>query len=249
MDVKEEVQNGYDAVLYQNNLNPKKQKQEVCNAIFDPIKNIYPTFDGYLAESDLGLGCGFPFQFINLSDKDAILDLGCATGIDCFIMAAKMSNESDIVGVDLTESLIIKANEIVKKNNIKNVNFLQADIENLAFENHSKNIITSNGVLSLVPNLTKAFASIYDVLKPGGQFCFSDINKKTDFTATDYQKIKEYTGCLNGIRKQDTYLNILEQSGFKKIEIVSERIVELSKNFISVEKESQLYITTFKMTK
>mgnify|MGYP000206094923 CR=1 FL=1 len=145
------------------------------------LKDLYPTFDGYKEESDLGLGCGFPFQFIDFSEQDSILDLGCATGVDCFIMAAKIKAHSHITGIDLTQGLINTANTIAKKNKINTLHFLKADIECMPFGDNSKNIITSNGVFSLVPNLTIAFSMIYRVLQSGGQFCFSDINKKADF--------------------------------------------------------------------
>jgi 23S rRNA U2552 (ribose-2'-O)-methylase RlmE/FtsJ len=39
-------------------------------------------------------------------DDDKIVDLGAA-GIDCFIMADRITNKGSVTGIDLTESLII----------------------------------------------------------------------------------------------------------------------------------------------
>ena len=249
MNIKEIVQKEYSEIVIQNNFNAEQQQNNVCLPIFHPIKPIYPTFKGYIDEANLGLGCGFPFEYISFSKNDKILDLGCAAGIDCFIMASKISENGLITGIDLTQSLIDKANAIAKNNNIKNVQFIQGDIEKLPFQKESIDHITSNGVFSLLPNLSLVFDEIFRVLKPNGQFCFSDINKKGKFGPEKYSKVKAFTGCLNGIRYQKLYLDYLKNAGFSSIEIVAERPVILPNELFENQVEQQLFISTFKIIK
>ena len=249
MNIKQEIKTGYSNIVFQNNLNAEQQRNSVCLPIFNPIKQKYPTFQGYIDEANLGLGCGFPFEYVNFSEKDTVLDLGCASGIDCFIMASKISSNGMVIGIDITENLIEKATAIANKNNIKNVQFNTSDIENLRFKDDNFDIITSNGVFSLLPNLQNAFNEIHRVLKPNGQFCFSDINKKGKFGQENYTKLKEFTGCLNGIRYQQLYVDYLENAGFSSIEIVDERPIILPDNLLENYTENLAFITTFKIKK
>lgn len=68
-----------------------------------------------IKEYDLGLGYGFPFQFIEFSKQDSVLFLGCKTGLDCFIMATKIILISHNKRIDLPEGLMNTANTIAKK--------------------------------------------------------------------------------------------------------------------------------------
>lgn len=247
--LKVTIQNGYNEVVFQNKLNSEKQKESVCGPIFNPIREKYSEFRGYIEDANLGLGCGFPFEFISYDDDDKIVDLGCAAGIDCFIMADRITNKGSVTGIDLTESLIIKANSIANKYRIKNIEFICGDIEKLSFENETIDTITSNGVFSLLPNLMHTFEEVFRILKNNGQFCFSDINKKGKFGPELYPQIKEFTGCLNGIRYQKLYIDYLLKAGFSSIEIVNERPVILPKELRSADQENILFITTFKIKK
>lgn len=249
MKIKQDIQKGYTEIVNQNNLNREEQRNSVCFPIFNPIEAIYPTFKGYIEDANLGLGCGFPFEYVTFSPNDKVLDLGCASGIDCFIMASRISNNGLVTGIDLTESLITKATTIAEKYAVNNVRFFQGDIENLHFDDKSIDSITSNGVFSLLPKLSVCFNEIYRILKADGQFCFSDINKKGKFGPEIYIKVKEFTGCLNGIRYQQLYIDYLKESGFSTIEIVNERPVVLPKELVSNDNEHLLFITTFKIKK
>ncbi len=245
MILKSQIQQEYSDIVSQNKISEKVQKEYVCKPIFDPIAEKYTQYDGYLEESDLGFGCGFPFEYIDLKKHSHIADLGCAAGIDSFIMAKRAGLVS---GIDITQSLIDRANMIAELHDITNAKFLQGDIENLLFEDESMDFATSNGVFSLLPNLDIAFAEVYRIIKKDGIFCLADITQKTSIPENNYATIKKYTGCINGIRLQSRYIEIAERAGFRNIEIVNERRLNIPSEIVPPE-SSAFFITIYKMTK
>ena len=51
----------------------------------DMIGDAYKSVDGYVAEADLGLGCGLPTEHANIKPGETVLDLGAGAGIDAFV--------------------------------------------------------------------------------------------------------------------------------------------------------------------
>src|SRR6266542_6069768 len=45
----------------------------------------YTSLDGYVADADLGLGCGLPTEFAKIKEGDTVIDLGSGAGNDVFI--------------------------------------------------------------------------------------------------------------------------------------------------------------------
>jgi ubiquinone/menaquinone biosynthesis C-methylase UbiE len=137
------------------------------------MKDEYQQVNGYVAEADLGLGCGLPTQYAGINEGDTVVDLGSGAGNDVFVARSIVGEKGRVTGIDMTEEMIEKATNNNKKLGFKNVEFRLGDIENLPIENDSVDVVVSNCVLNLVPDKFKAFKEIYRILKPGGHFCVS----------------------------------------------------------------------------
>ncbi|TXD83515.1 methyltransferase domain-containing protein [Subsaximicrobium wynnwilliamsii] len=235
----------YSKIVSSHELDAEAQRANACPAIFNSIRHRYPTFKGCIAEADLGLGCALPFEHANLKEGDLVADLGCAAGIDSFIMADLAGTKSQVFGFYITPSLIKRANAIKNNFGIEQVQFATADITEIPLEDDSVSVCTSNGVFSLIKDLEAVFKEIKRILRPGGVFCLSDINRKTNFSEVDYAQIKSYTGCLNGIRHQNSYLDHIKNAGFSSVELIGERLVEFPNH---ISKTQGVYISTFKIT-
>lgn len=218
----------------------EKQRLTVCKPIYDPIEKWYKAMEGYIDEANLGLGCGFPFLFVDIKSEMQVLDLGCATGIDNFIVSKKMSNSGKVTGVDITESLIKRAKTIALNHQIENTHFIHSKIENLTLEKGTIDVAISNGVFSLIPELNKAFEEVYRVLKAGGNFCFADIVNDGAIEPEAEKHLRSFTGCLNGIRSTQDYVKTLTDCEFKNIEIKEERVLEIPTDVARTEKDVKI---------
>lgn len=194
---------------------------------FTMIGDEYKNINGYVAEADLGLGCGLPTEHAGIKKGDTVIDLGSGAGNDVFIARSIVGDEGKVIGLDMTEEMIEKANINNVKLGYKNVEFHLGDIEQMPFENNIADVVVSNCVLNLVPDKQKAFSEIYRILKPGAHFCVSDIVIQGEMTEELRKSAEMYAGCVSGALKQDEYLKIIEEAGFKNIEIKKSRRIDL----------------------
>ena len=173
--------------------------------------------------ADLGLGCGTPAAFADLKEGMTVLDLGSGAGIDCFIAAKQVGPKGKVIGVDMTEEMMRKANENKAKVNAANVDFRLGEIEDLPVGDSSVDRVISNCVINLVPSKERAFAEVHRVLKKGGRFTVSDIVVEGDITEEERRDASLWAGCISGALRREEYLGIIARTGFTDVRIVSER--------------------------
>ena len=120
------------------------------------------------------VGVGNPFSVRTPKSGDRILDAGCGCGFDTFI-AASMAGSGVAVGVDITAEMLDIARSASKTFRNCNIEFREASIEQLPFEDDSFDLVISNGVLNLIPNKLTAFGEIARVLRPKGTLIAADL--------------------------------------------------------------------------
>jgi SAM-dependent methyltransferase len=117
--------------------------------------------------------------------------------------------------------------------------FKLGEIEDMPIENDTADVVVSNCVLNLVPDKEKAFAEMYRIIKLGGHFCVSDIVLKGELPEGLQKSAAMYAGCVSGAIQQEEYLGILEEKGFKNVEVKKTKVIELPddtlKNYLSEE--------------
>lgn len=209
------------------------------NVEFVMIGDEYKNLKGYVSEADLGLGCGIPTEHADIKKGDTVVDLGSGAGNDVFIARSIVGNEGKVIGLDFTEEMIAKANENNQKLGYKNVEFKLGEIENIPLESEIADVVVSNCVLNLVPDKLKAFKEIYRILKPGAHFCISDVVVKGQLNSELKKSAEMYAGCVSGALQQEEYLEIINKTGFKNIDIKKSRRIELPdqllKNYLDDE--------------
>ncbi len=165
--------------------------------------------------ANLGLGCGNPVAFSKIKEGDIVLDLGSGAGIDCFLAAQKVGNKGKVIGIDMTKEMVEKAKDNAKKQDIKNVEFILGEIEDLPLQDNSVDIIITNCVVNLTPDKTEAFKEAYRVLKPGGKIYLSDIVLLEELSEKQKNDKDLLSGCVAGALLKEDYLNKIKNAGFK----------------------------------
>jgi ubiquinone/menaquinone biosynthesis C-methylase UbiE len=193
----------------------------------------YSQLEGHYAEADLNLGCGVPTQFAQLAEGHVVLDLGSGAGNDVFVARSLVGENGKVIGVDMTEEMIAKAQQNQAKLGYQNVDFRLGEIENLPVEADEVDVVISNCVLNLVPDKRKAFQEIYRVLKPGGHFSISDIVLQGELPASLKSVAELYAGCVAGAMLRDDYLQVIQDTGFVDMEIKKERKISVSEGMLA----------------
>lgn len=204
----------------------------------------YAGKEGYLAEADLGLGCGLPTESVDIRKGDVVLDLGSGAGNDAFVARALTGEAGRVIGVDMTPAMVDKARANARKLGAANVEFRLGEIEHLPVESGAVDVILSNCVLNLVPDKPAAFAEMKRVLRPGGRFSVSDVVLAAELPEALRKDAELYAGCVSGAIPLEAYLSGLRDAGFTGVTVTRSRPIslplEVIERHIGPEKARQL---------
>jgi arsenite methyltransferase len=163
-------------------------------------------------------GCGNPVAFSALKPGDVVLDLGSGAGIDLLLAAKKVGPGGRVIGVDMTDEMIARANENIRTENLTNVEVRKGIIEDLPVESASVDWVISNCVINLSPEKPKVFREIARVLKPGGQMLVSDI-VANDLPEEILANAALYASCVAGAISEEKYLDGLRSVGLTDVAV------------------------------
>ena len=76
----------------------------------------------------------------------------------------------------------------------RNVEFVEAEAEQLPFTDASFDVVISNGVIDLIPDKDAVFAELYRVLAPGGRMQIADVTIQNPVSEEGRRKIDLWTG-------------------------------------------------------
>lgn len=195
-----------------------------CSTIdYKIMADDYTALKGYVADADLGLGCGLPTEFALIKEGDTVVDLGSGAGNDAFVARSIVGEKGKVIGIDFTEKMIEKARLNADKLNYNNVEFRQGDIEKMPLAGNVADVVVSNCVFNLVPSKQQAFAETFRVLKKGGHFSVSDVVLVGELPDRLRASAEMYAGCISGAIQKEEYLSIIHNSGFLNITVQKEK--------------------------
>jgi arsenite methyltransferase len=145
-------------------------------------------------EANLGLGCGNPIGKADLKPGETVLDLGSGAGFDAFLAARQVGAAGKVIGMDMTEEMVVKARANTERLNINNVDFRLGKIEALPVDDNSVDVVISNCVINLSPDKAAVFGEIHRVLKPGGRIVISDVLRSGEIPKALQKDPTAYTG-------------------------------------------------------
>ena len=173
-------------------------------------------------------GCGLVAP--PLLDGLRVLDLGCGSGRDVYLLAQLVGAGGEVVGVDMTAAQLAMA-EAHRQHHADlfgygNVRFLEGRIEQLdalPLEPGSFDVVISNCVLNLSVDKPAVLQGVRRLLKIGGEFHFSDVY--TDRRVPEHLRHDPvlYGECLSGALYWADFLRMARRAGFADPRLMNDR--------------------------
>jgi len=238
-EIRQNVRESYSQVAESSNSGDSCGTESSCCGVSDDaaINALVSTRLGYSDNdlknvpegADMGLGCGNPRAIAGIQSGETILDLGSGGGFDCFLAASETGESGQVIGIDMTPTMISKARNNAVKGKYHHVEFRLGEIEHMPVANDSVDVIISNCVINLSPDKQQVFSEAFRVLKPGGRLAISDVVASTELPDEIRDDLALYSGCMAGASQISELQTILENNGFEQINIAPK---DESKDFI-----------------
>jgi SAM-dependent methyltransferase len=158
-------------------------------------------------------GVGYPFAANVIRAGDTVLDIGSGSGTDTLIAAILTGPTGVVHGLDMTRAMREKLERNVAAMKLGHVRVIEGNAENIPLPDASIDVITSNGVLNLVPDKPAAFREIARVLKPGGRLQIADIALRVPVSEQSRADPRLWAECVVGAILEDDYVSLLRAAG------------------------------------
>lgn len=178
-------------------------------------------------------GCGLVCP--PLLEGCRVLDIGCGSGRDVYALAQMVGSTGEVVGVDMTKQQLDIAErhrdhhaEQFGYSNVRFINGLIERLDELDLTPGSFDVIVSNCVVNLSPDKEAVLRGIYRLLKPGGEFYFSDVYCDRRVPEDVRNDPELYGECLGGALYWNDFLRLSHATGFLDPRLVEDRPLEIS---------------------
>jgi arsenite methyltransferase len=164
-------------------------------------------------------GVGYHLDLAALAPGEAVLDLGSGSGTDVFCAAVQVGEAGRVVGVDFTHEQFAKAARLRDREGLGQIDFVEASIDDLPFDDGSFDVVISNGVINLSVAKNRVFGEAARVLRPGGRLALADIVSGKPLKERTRRNVDLWAACIAGAIPRDSYVETIAAAGFAVEEI------------------------------
>jgi len=243
---------------YGNTLSSSKDLKTTACCDFDDIpeyvKDISPLIADEIQMKFYGCGSPIPLHLEGCS----VVDLGCGTGRDSYIVSKLAGEHGKVVGIDMTKEQIEVAQKYIdtqmkafgfSNRNIKFVHdYIEKTTEHITPE--SADLVISNCVINLTEDKGKILKDIYRMLKNGGELYFSDVYADRRLPDDIRKNELLYAECLGGALYINDFLRLARKAGFNDARIMNFREIEIAdKKVKNLVGNAKFYSVTYRLFK
>jgi arsenite methyltransferase len=153
------------------------------------------------------------FERMEISASDRILELGCGDGWASCMMAGRVGDDGQVVGVDISDEMVRHAQ--TKSNQFKNVKFICAPAERIPYQDHSFTKVLSIEAFYYFEDQEKVLRELLRVTSPLGQlflaFCLYK-DYPDGLSVVDEVKVPVQ------VRSASEYKEMLQRAGWSEVQ-------------------------------
>lgn len=233
---------------------PTKEKSSLVAEVFHSVASKYDLMNDCMSLGMHRLWKRFTIAQAALHAGQSVLDVAAGTGDLACAYAKIVGPRGKVVMTDINEAMLsVGRDRLINAGLIQNIEWVQADAENLPFTNDYFDVITIAFGLRNVTNKAAALRSMYRVLKPGGKLLILEFSHPTNaifskiYDAYSFKVIpllgeviandrSSYQYLVESIRmhpNQENLKSMLQESGFEDVDYfnLSGGIVALHKGY------------------
>jgi arsenite methyltransferase len=158
-------------------------------------------------------GVGHFFHLASLHPGEHVVDLGSGSGMDAFVAALKVGPDGSVVGIDMTEAQLAKAERLAAAGGFHHLIWRKAYIEDTGLEAGTFDCVISNGVINLAPDKSRVFQEAARLLRCGGRLAIADIVADSALPDNVVCNADLWAACIGGAAQRNDYQAAIEMAG------------------------------------
>jgi arsenite methyltransferase len=162
-------------------------------------------------------GVGYYFDLAQLQPGQTVVDFGSGSGLDSFVAALKVGAAGRVIGVDMTDEQLAKAETLRATAGFAQVSYRKAYIESTGLAAGSADAVISNGVVNLAPEKRAVFREAARLLKPGGRLALADIVTEVQLPEGITCNATLWAACIGGALQVNDYVAAIESAGLRVV--------------------------------
>ena len=229
--MRETVERYYGSVLESSS----DLKTNACTTAGPPpghLSDLIGNVHGDITSTYYGCGLVYPPQLNGMR----ILDLGCGTGRDCYVLSQLATEDGIVIGIDMTEAQLEIARGHLDYHTKKfgyskpNVEFKKGYLETLdeiGLQPGSFDVIVSNCVINLATDKPAVLRHAYSLLKEGGELYFADIYADRRISKQLASDPVLYGECLSGAQYWNDFQTLAKAVGFHDPRLIKDNPIAI----------------------
>lgn len=204
-------------------------------------------------------GCGLCIP--DALDGCKVLDLGCGSGRDVYLISSLVGERGQVYGLDMTDNQLATAISSIDYHaqqfgyKTPNTIFAQGLIEKqtvaLPDAVGTLDVVVSNCVVNLSPDKRSVFENAFAMLKFGGEFYFSDVYSSERVNSTLKNDPVLAGECLSGALYWNDFLRLAKECGFADPRLVADSPIAVKNAALekSLGENLKFYSATYRLFK
>ena len=252
--MREAVETYYGSVLESSN----DLKTNACTTASAPpphLSSLLGNIHGDVTSTYYGCGLVYPQELTGTR----ILDLGCGSGRDCYVLSQLVGQNGSVVGVDMTDNQLAIARRHIDYHTEKfgfdkpNFEFMKGYLEKLDeldLEPASFDVIVSNCVINLAVDKLAVLRHAHTLLKEGGELYFADVYADRRIPSDLSRDPVLYSECLSGALYWNDFQSLAREAGFCDPRLVADNPIAIRDSAVAERIGNiQFYSATYRLFK
>jgi SAM-dependent methyltransferase len=164
-------------------------------------------------------GVGYYFDLARLQPGERVIDLGSGSGTDAFLASLQVGAGGSVLGVDMTDAQLTKAERLARQAGISNIELARGLIEEIPEADGRADCVISNGVINLCPDKAAVFAEVARVLRPGGRLAIADIVTDAELPENVTCNATLWAACIGGAAQLERYRALIRAAGLEVVAV------------------------------
>lgn len=230
------------------------KKKELVGQVFDSVADRYDVMNDFMSFGVHRLWKRFTINQTGVRAGQSVLDLAGGTGDLATKLHQRVGSSGTVVLSDINASMLnVGRDRMIDSGIAGNMQYAQADAEQLPFAENTFHCVTMAFGLRNVTDKQRALNSIFSTLKPGGRllvlefskpvlpllskaydaYSFSALPMMGKLVANDAESYRYLAESIRKHPDQETLLGMMQTAGFERCEYhnMTGGIVALHKGF------------------